>query len=221
MMSIAIAPLLLLANLAAEPASSSAKPAAPAVGTRDPGLESGVAAMRRLHAQRQWRELVERFESEDFANWPADQAAEGLRLRGAARAALKDGQKAAVDLKAAIKLAPRSEAAWHALAENYSQNLRDDRQALTAYGQILMISGRNNGWLSITATLETARILTEQVKPDEAVQALDAHGDPAKMAPTWRIRILRAYGHAYAAQGDEQASLDKFREALKLESASP
>jgi hypothetical protein len=38
------------------------------------------------------------------------------------------------------------------------------------------------------------------------------------MAPVWRIKILRAYGHAYAAQGKEKESLEKFREALLIES---
>ena len=47
---------------------------------------------------------------------------------------------------------------------------------------------------------------------------LDQYADNKTMAPVWRIKILRAYGHAYAAQGKEKESLEKFREALLIES---
>ena len=64
-----------------------------------------------------------------------------------------------------------------------------------------------------------ARILTNQVKPDSALEVLNQVGDLAGMAPVWRIKMLRAYGHAYAAQGKEEQALAKFREALALESS--
>ena len=47
---------------------------------------------------------------------------------------------------------------------------------------------------------------------------LKQYGDMEGMAPVWKIKMLRAYGHAYAAQGNEKESLAKFREALELES---
>ncbi len=62
------------------------------------------------------------------------------------------------------------------------------------------------------------RILTDQVKTDDALAALRPYDDLPSVAPYWRIRLLRAYGHVYAAQGKEQESLAKFREALQLES---
>ena len=60
--------------------------------------------------------------------------------------------------------------------------------------------------------------MTDQAKPDEALAVLKQYGDMEGMAPVWKIKMLRAYGHAYAAQGNEKESLAKFREALELES---
>ena len=51
----------------------------------------------------------------------------------------------------------------------------------------------------------------------EALAALRPYDEHPSVAPYWRIRLLRAYGHVYAAQGAEQESLAKFREALHME----
>jgi len=95
--------------------------------------------------------------------------------------------------------------------------LRDEPQALAAYRQVLAIAGRPNGWLPISATLAIARILTDGVKTAEALEVLTAYGDMDDMAPVWRLKMLRAYGHVYAAAGRERESLASFREALQLE----
>ena len=160
---------------------------------------------------------MEQFKDLDMAAWPAESAADALHLRGQAYAALKQGPAAEADLKGAVKLAPRRDSAWLSLAENYANNLHDDRQALDAYRQVLAINGRGNGWLPISATLATARILTDQVRTDEALALLKPYDDVDGIAPIWRIRLLRAYGHVYAAQGKEPESLAKFREALEIE----
>jgi len=184
-------------------------------------LESTLVRMRELGRERKWQELIAEFKIVDFAAWPtesAPQAAEALHLRGQAYSQLKQGRPAEVDLKAALKLAPRRDIAWLNLAENYMNNLGDDAQALDAYRRLLALTGRKNGWLPITATLAAARILTDQVRTDEALQELQHYDESDGVAPIWRIRLLRASGHVYAAQGKEQESLAKFREALDLES---
>jgi tetratricopeptide (TPR) repeat protein len=183
--------------------------------------EPTLARMRELHRERKWTDLIEQFRDVDFSIWPAesaDQSAEALHLRGQAYSMLKQGRPAETDLKAAVKLAPRLATAWLNLADNYANNLQDDRQALDAYRQVLAITGRGNGWQSISATLATARILTDQVRTDEALETLKPYDAAKGVAPIWRIRLLRAYGHIYAAQGNEQESLARFREALELES---
>ena len=180
--------------------------------------EPTLARMRDLHRERKWGELVEQFRDVDSSLWPAESAAEALHLRGQAYSMLKQGRAAATDLNAAVKLAPRRETAWLNLADNYANNLQDDRQALDAYRRVLAITGRGNGWLPISATLASVRILTDQVRTDEALKMLKPYDAAESVAPIWRIRLLRAYGHIYAAQGNEQESLAKFREALDLES---
>ena len=138
-------------------------------------------------------------------------------MRGQIYSFLKDGPRAEADLKAATKIAPSNAAIWLTLGDNYVNNLNHDEQALAAYRQAFAITGKGQGWQPLTATVSIARILTSQVKPDEALAVLGQYGDLAGMAPTWRIQLLRAYGHAYAAQGKEKDSLAKFREALQLE----
>ena len=90
--------------------------------------------------------------------------------------------------------------------------------ALAAYRQSLAITGTTNGWQSLSTALSIVRILTDQVETGAALAALRPYDDLQSVAPGWRIRLLRAYGHVYAAQGKEQESLTKFREALQLES---
>ncbi len=177
--------------------------------------------MDALLQERRWKELIQQFATEDFTQWPAElsrQAAESLHRRGQTYSFLKDGPRAEADLQAALKLTPRDETLWLTLADNYTNNLNDDTQALAAYRQAFALSGKGNGWQPLTATVSIARILTNQVRPDEALAVLQTYGNMDGMAPIWRIKLLRAYGHAYAAQGEEQKSLTKFREALRLES---
>lgn len=184
--------------------------------TADP--DAVLGRMRALQQERKWKELIEQFGTEDFAAWPAKvKAGEALHLRGQIYSFLKDGAKAEADLKAATQLAPNDSAIWLTFGDNYVNNLGDDEQALAAYRRALVITGKGHGWQPLTATVSIARILTSQVKPDEALAVLDQCGDLSSMAPTWRIQLLRAYGHAYAAQGKEKESLAKFREALALE----
>lgn len=183
--------------------------------------DSTLSRMKALYQDRKWKEMVEQFGSEDFSSWPAgisNKASEAFHLRGTIHSFLKDGRKSEADLKAALKLAPKDSAIWLTLADNYTNNLKDDEQALAAYRQAFAITGKGNGWQPLTATISMARLLTDQVKTDEALAVLKQYGDMEGLPPGWRIRMLRAYGHVYAAQGNEKESLAKFREALELES---
>jgi len=183
--------------------------------------DSIISRMRALMQDRRLKDVIALFGQEDFIAWAADaapKAVEALQLRGQTYSFSKEGAKAEADFKAALKLAPKNETLWLGLADNYTNNLKDDEQALTAYGQAFDLSGnRLMGWQSLTAAVSIARILTDQVRADEALEALKPYANLSEVAPSWRIKLLRAYGHIYAAQGKEQESLSKFREALKLE----
>lgn len=186
--------------------------------TDDP--EATLALMRATQQQLGGRGVTNQFASRDFTAWPAEAAAkivEALRLRGQAYSFTKDGAKAEADFRLAVRLAPQDPAAWLGLADTLTNNLNDDEQALAAYRRVLAILGKSNGWMPISTTLSIARIYIDQAKPAEALETLKSHGDLAGMAPVWKVKMLRAYGHAYAAQGKEQESLAKFSEALALE----
>jgi tetratricopeptide (TPR) repeat protein len=196
-------------------------PDAPGAEAVVPDCDAKLGRLRTLAQDRRWSEIVEQFAQEDFAAWPPDtsrQASEALTHRGLAYSFLKDGKRAAVDLGAATQLDPKNALAWMALGDNYANHLHDERQALTAYRQALAVTGTNHGWQSLSTTLSIVRILTDQVQTDQALAALRPYDDLPSVAPSWRVRLLRAYGHAYAAQGNEAESLAKFREALRLES---
>ena len=225
----AISVCLVLFSLAqgALAGDATVKPAAsdppPQTGSRtepaDP--DATLIRMRMLWQERKWKELIEQYAKDDFAKWPADvplKAAEAFHLRGQVSAILKDGKQAEADLQAALKLTPRNAAFWLTLADNYTTNLNDDERALAAYRESIAITGRGNGWQPLTATIAIARLLTDQVRTDAALAELKTYGDMQGMAPGWRMRMLRAYGHVYAPQGKEQESLASFREALELES---
>lgn len=55
------------------------------------------------------------------------------------------------------------------------------------------------------------------MKLDAALEMLKPYGDLGQLPPTWRIKLLRSYGHHYAAQGKKAEALAQLPEALKLE----
>ena len=175
--------------------------------------------MKALHQDRKWKELIEQFGSQNFMDWPPLKAAEALQLRGQIYSFSKDGRHAEADLHASLKLTPRNGAVFLILAENYVNNLSDDQKAIAAYRQVLEITGTNQGWQPLTATVGLARLYTDQVNLDAALEVLKPYGDLSQLPSTWRIKLLRSYGHLYAAQGMEAESLAKFHEALLLETS--
>lgn len=180
-----------------------------------------IKKMQALAKDRKWKDLIEEFSKENFGNWNSESPiikAEAYHLRAQAYYFTKNGKESEIDCKAGLALNPKSEQLLLTLADNYANNLKDEEQALTTYRKIIAITGKTNGWLPISTTLAIASILTDQVKTDEALVVLDQYADNKTMATVWRIKILRAYGHAYAAQGKEKESLEKFREALLIES---
>lgn len=176
-----------------------------------------VDSMHTLFQARQWKELVAQFGAEDFSALPAERMIDALQVRGQAYALVKDGTHAKSDLEQAARLAPRNAAIWISVGDNYVNNLANDEQALAAYRKALDITGPSQGWQPLTASISIARILTSQLKTDDALATLQRCGAPEAMATSWRIRFLRMYGHINAARGEEQESLANFREALRLE----
>lgn len=188
--------------------------------TADP--KSTVARIRSLAEQYKWAALIAQFAALDVTTWPDEFAAErnaALRFRGVAYMVVKKGKESEADYRLAVKLDPNDASAWMGLADNYANVLHDDAQSVAAYRRVIDITGRSNGWMPIQATISIARAAIDRGRPEEALEILKQYDGVAGMAPVWRVRVLRLYGHAYAAQGKEQESLAKFREALNLETA--
>lgn len=180
-----------------------------------------IKKMQSLAKDRKWKDLIEKFSKENFGNWNTETPitrSEAYYFRAQAYYFTKNAKEAEKDCKAGLALDPKNELLLLILAENYANNLQDEEQALAIYGKIINLTGTTNGWLPISSTLAIASILTNQVKINEALAVLDKYSASKDMAPAWRIKILRAYGHAYAAQGKEKESLEKFKEALQIES---
>jgi hypothetical protein len=185
--------------------------------TADPDAQLGL--MRAMHQERKWKELITQFGGETFAAWPTETALEALQLRGQIYSFTKDGSRAEADLQTALKLAPPQVDALLLLADNYVNNLNDDPKAIAAYQEVIAITGTNSGWQPLTATVSLAKLYTDALEFDSAHAVLKPYGDLSQLACSWRVRLLRAFGHLYAAQGKEPESLAKFREALSLETS--
>jgi tetratricopeptide (TPR) repeat protein len=182
--------------------------------------EAAVARMRELLAQRQPKELVAEFGPIDLRSWPAaavEKTIAACELRGRAYLFVKDGRRAEADLRHALELAPENVVLRLTLGENYFRNLNDDAQALQAFGEVRQRLGASHGWQNLTAAVFRAQILTDGLQADQAIAELESLGEADKLPASWRIKVLRAYGHAYASQGREAEALARFREALQIE----
>ena len=208
---VVVALCALAAAVALAAADSPAQPNAPAGPA-----EEALARMRALTEEGKWQELVDRFKNEDLSAWPG--AGEAFYLRGRAYLLLKDAANAERDLEAAVEREPKEGYFWHSLGDACHQLLRDDARALDAYKKAFELEDKY-GWMPVDATLKAANILLYQLKTDAALEVLHRYGDEdlKRMAPIWRVRILRAYGQVYAAQGREAEAWAKFREALAVE----
>jgi tetratricopeptide (TPR) repeat protein len=183
--------------------------------------DAALSRMRELLAQRQAKELIVEFGPVDFSAWPAGEmkkTVDALELRGRAYFIVKEGRRAEADLKQALGIDPKNIVVWLTRGENYLRNLEDEAQALTCFEEVTRITGASHGWQNLTAALFRAQILTDQVRADEALAELKRLDDPSNLPATWRIKVLRAYGHAYASQGNDSEALAQFREALRVES---
>ena len=182
-----------------------------------------LTRMRELLGKFKSKELTEEFANEDFGAWPAVASAktvEALQMRGRAYMVVKDGRRSEEDFKQALDIAPKNAGMWILLGENYFRNLDSDARALEAFEQARKITGDSKGWERLTATLYSVQLQVDDLKTDEALALLKPFGDLRDLAPIWRVKMLRAYGHVYASQGKEAESLAKFREALQVEAES-
>lgn len=166
-------------------------------------VETSLTKMRELARDRKWSELVTQFKNEDLASGkdvPA-KVTEALSLRARAYRALNEAASAERDLKLAVELSPRSGEHWHELAALSFEVLANQEQALAAYERAFACVGKSMSWLSLSATLNTALILLQQGKPEDAQKVMERYdsADLLAMAPVWGDK-MRAVNEKVAAK---------------------
>jgi tetratricopeptide (TPR) repeat protein len=177
------------------------------------GNDAALNQMRDLAQKKQWKELADQYNKEDFKSWPDIKAGDAFFVRAQANAALKDAASAEKDLKMAVKLSPGNGMYWLTLGEFCRDNLKDDQQALSAFQKAPVVPGI---YWHYSAVLSAAEILCKQKKYDEALKEL-AKADTGKAPGIWRINLLRAWGETHAANGQPVEAVAKLNEALGAE----
>ena len=183
--------------------------------------------LQKLDMERKWADIVAILNEKDLTaiagamGEPADRL---YMLRGRANGALKLGLEAEADYRAAIELVPNSAEYWYSFGLNYRDNLMNPTAALEAFQQAIDMSlqiGNRLGWLPVSSTIDAAGVLYDEGKYDEALSMLNHYSEAevASMAPVWKIKMLRALGNIYLAQGQEKEAQDCFQKALETEAA--
>ena len=184
---------------------------------------ASTVRMENLAARGNQQAVVDQYGKEDLAAWPFWQIGPGAFLRGTAYSAIKIGDKAEADLQLALEYTSDTRTRMsllRAIAVNRENVLQDDQAALETY-RLIADSTINTGSAEYYTGLQgAARILTRQMKFDEALQIL-SRVDPQKLSGTWRRSLLLATGQTLAAAGRDEAAAITFQKVANDEDASP
>ena len=184
--------------------------------------------LKELAAERKWSDIVAILNEKDLTAMagamgePADRL---FALRGFAHSGLKLGPETEADYRAAIELVPNSAEYWYSLGLNYRDNLMNPSAALEAFQQAIDTSlqrgGSRNNWFMISVEIDAAGVLCDEGKYDEALSMLSPYDEAmlARMAPVWKVRVLRALGKIYLGQGRDQEAQDYLEKAMEIEAA--
>jgi Flp pilus assembly protein TadD len=182
------------------------------------GPEEVLREANELRQQRQWKEAVALMQKQDLASWPDARRLEALQIKAQMESFAKMGAEAEATIRQAIALQPQNPDWWILLGDNYVNNFTDkSAEAMHAYREALKLSGNSAGWQRFTAALALARMLTDEVKPEEALALLGPVDEMPNVPPVWRIKIIRGRAHALASAGRDAEALAQFRAALALE----
>ena len=202
---------------AADSPAPSAAPPEPTEQTEPAPVDERVLQMRELIKEEKFQELLDQYQDEDFTKWPLS-TGEAFYQRGLAYRYLNEWTKAERDLEMSVKFDPHEGFFWYNLAATYRQLKRDNAKTAEAYKNASEREDRT-GWMPADAALKAVDLYLNQPDPDAALEVLESYSeeDLKNVSTVWRIRILRAYGRVYAAQGREAEAWEKFREALRVE----
>ena len=171
-----------------------------------------------LRQQRQCKEAAALLAKQDLEAWPEAKRIEALKTQGLCESLAKFGPQAETTLRKVIAMQPANPDLWLLLGDHYVANLPEQTdEAMEAYRQALKLAGNSLGWQRFSAAVSLARMLTDEVYPNEALEVLQPFAKLRDVPPIWQIKIMRARGHALASAGRDAEALAEFRAALSLE----
>ena len=181
-----------------------------------------TAKMRTLASQRQWKEVIDEFEDEDFAKWPFWQIGEAAAIRGKAFFQGKFAEQADKDLRLAVQHEPdaKKKASLRTiLAQNCESHLNEPDAALVLY--LDNISGKNRIGSAdeIRSFLRATAILRQQERTAEALKMFEIF-DLQRLSGHWKYEVLLAKAKTLAAVGQTDESAKIFQQIQVNQAAS-
>ena len=187
-------------------------------------IESVATTVRmdNLLGQRQWKELIEKYGTEDLSKWPFWQRGAGAFARGKAYVFIKNGEKAEADFKTAIEYTVDSRILTNILAamgSNRETLLKDDDAALEAYRQ--NYEGKNSigGAEEFRSVIRAAGIYERKGEFGKALDII-ALTIIEKLKGIWHDLMLIARADTFAAAGRKKEALEDYQSVLKVENLS-
>ena len=221
-----------LSDLQRSVALQQAASAARAVGEKERAAEladriplesvAQIVRMENLLAARQFEELIAQYGKVDFASFPFWNAGQAWALRGTAYCDAGQGTAAEKNLLEALERTTADRERLDillTLGRNREVNLKDMPLALEAYGRIASMTRFNGGATYYRGVVGAARLLRQQQKYDEALQALQVVGLP-KLKGYWRGALYRAAGEVHEAAGHRDEAIAAYREVERERGSS-
>jgi tetratricopeptide (TPR) repeat protein len=181
-----------------------------------------LVRMQNLLAQRQPKELVEQFGSDDINQWPFWLAGDAYFARGRAFADTGAGREAEADFLQALEVTPGSRLRpdiWLALGLNREQTLKDDTAALEAYQEVTRSNARGSATY-FRGVQSAARVFSRKGQHDEAVKLLKPQTTDTPRG-FWRGSMWLALADAYKAAGRKAEAQELYQQLLKDDQVEP
>ncbi|NNE93720.1 MAG: DUF4838 domain-containing protein [Verrucomicrobiales bacterium] len=178
--------------------------------------------MQILNARRKWSDVVEKFGSEDFSQWPFWQIGEGAFERAKAYYINKNAKKAEADFSTALAHEPDSRVQVSIrtmMGQNRENNLADDAGALSLFRENFAAKTNIGGADEFRSVDRASAILSKQGRHDEALAVFDVVNFE-KHSGFWLHEMLLARGKAHAAAGRNEEAEADFQKVAEDESAS-
>ncbi len=167
-------------------------------------------------------ELIAAFKDADLTPWPDGLAYKGFLFRGEAHAATENAQAAIGDFERCAERAGKDTQttleSWNRVGALH-EKLKNQTAALAAYGRVIEFCRASPGARGSHATYPgaisaSARILTAQKKPEEALAVLQRYD--VSLSPSYGSRIVENIGDLQVTLGRKDQALASYQEVLRM-----